>query len=128
MTLMRRLPIDTSRRFGAGVWKNIPAITAAVVLQKSLRLSMADLLVLKAVCHIVPSKDLVVPADLYETSLEALDSGGGPPRSDRRSRETCRTGGYKSPPACLWFVIGEHVSDRLHHSRKYRCADRSHHP
>src|SRR5438132_12977987 len=100
-------------------------MTAAAVLQKSLRLGMTHLLVLKTVRDILPSKDLIVPVDLYETSLEALDSSGGPPRSDRRGRETCRDGGNNSPPSRIWAVMDEHVSDWLHHSCKHRCADRS---
>src|SRR5262245_47103590 len=125
MTLMRRFPIVTSRRFGAGVWNNIPAIKAALVLQKSLRLSMARLLVLKTVCHILPSKALIVPVDLYETSLEAPDSSGGPSGGDRGSRETCSVGGINAPASGVWLVVDEHVSDWLHRPRKHRCADQS---
>ena len=71
----------------------------------------------------MPSKDLIVPEDLYETSLEASDSGGDPPRSGRRGRETCRAGGNNSPAAFIWAVMDEYVFDWLHHPRKHRRAD-----
>ena len=72
----------------------------------------------------MPSKDLIVPEDLYETSLEASDSGGDPPCRDRQSRETCRIGGNNSPAPGIWAVVDEHVSNRLHHPCKHRRTDR----